>query len=729
MIKKITVVFLLFFISCLFADNTRNILLIHSYHRGYKWSDDISKIFEKNYGNTSNTSLTTVYMDTKKIATPTYFDRLFDLFDEQFKGRKFDLVVAADNNALEFVIRYHEHLFRDLPVVFLGINNFDESMIYENNMRQYTTGVAENVDIAKNVDLILKLHKNCKKILIINDKSKTGYAVRRDIYRVLPRYKNRVIFEYIDDFTLDNLKQKVKHLSKDTVILWVLLFRDKTGKKFTYKESLEQIHSVSKVPIYGLWDFYLGYGIVGGLLTSATSQAKVASKMVDEILKGKNPREIPIVEKSPNEYIFDYKEIKRYNIKINKFVKKYKLVNKPFSFYEKYKKLVWITVSVFVVILVVLIVLILNIMKRKRSEKELANQLRFNRLLLDTVPNPIYYKDLNGVFLGVNQAFADMLNSKKDDIIGKKSFEFFSRDFADEQKRKDLELIEKGGIYIYDATLHLPHHKKAKVYTLTKAAYEDYDGNPSGIVCIMDDITERLQQKQLVIQKSKQIEMGEMIGAIAHQWNEPLVELSAITQDMEFTFKNGELTKEDMSSFVKEIMTQIMYMSKTVKDFRNFLKPSLKKEKFLVKEAIDGVLNIIERQVFYSNIDLSVNYADDKNSIYIYGYKNEFMQVLLNIINNAKAKIISSKVGDKISLYIKTDDDKSIITVVDNGKPIKNNIINRIFDPYFTTKKDGTGLGLYMAKMIIEDKMYGKIVAKNESGLVVFEIILPNKKV
>ena len=702
---------------------------MHSYHRGYKWSDDISKIFENRYVKNDKTSLTTVYMDTKKIATPTYFDRLFDLYDEQFKGRKFDLVVAADNNALEFVIRYHEHLFRDLPVVFLGINNFDESMIYENNMRQYTTGVAENVDIAKNIDLILKIHKNCKKILIINDKSKTGYAIKRDISIVIPKYEKRVKFEYIDDFTLSDLKKRVKNLSKDTVILWVLLFRDKTGKKFTYKESLSEVRSVSNVPIYGLWDFYLGYGIVGGLLTSATSQAIVASNMVDEILKGRNPRDIPIIQKSPNRYMFDYRELKRFKIDISKYLDNYTIVNKPFSFYDKYKKLVWITVSVFIVILLVVVVLMLNIMKRRKSEKELKNQLKFNRLLLDTVPNPIFYKDLNGIFLGVNQAFANMLNKKKEEIIGKDSFEFFSKDFAAEQREKDLELIQRGGVSIYDVTIHLASLKRPRVYTLTKAIYEDYDGNASGIVCIMDDITERLQQKQLVIQKSKQIEMGEMIGAIAHQWNEPLVELSAVIQDLEFTFKNGELTKENMKDFVKEIMNQIMYMSKTVKDFRNFLKPSLKKERFLVKDAIDGVLNIIERQIFYSNIDLGIEYSDSENLIYLYGYKNEFMQVLLNIINNAKSKIISSQNGGKIIIKIWEENDETTLKIADDGDKIDEKIIGRIFDPYFTTKKDGTGLGLYMAKMIIEDKMDGKIVAKNENDWVVFEIVLPNKEI
>jgi len=328
-------------------------------------------------------------MDTKKIATPTYFDRLFDLYDEQFKGRRFDLVIASDNNALEFVIRYHEHLFKDLPVVFLGINNFDESMIYENNMRQYTTGVAENVDVAKNIDLILKIHKKVKNIIIINDKSKTGYAIKRDLIKVLPNYKNRVNFDYIDNISIKNLKIKISHLSKDTVILWVLMFKDKTGRKYIYKESLRQVRSISNVPIYGLWNFYLGKGIVGGLLTSAHSQATAASKMVDEILGGVKPRYISILKKSPNEYMFDYNELVKYDIKIPKNIKNYKVINKPFSFYDKYKQLVWGTLSVFFIIIIMLVLLAFNVNKRRKSEKELKNQLKFIRVLMDTIPNPI----------------------------------------------------------------------------------------------------------------------------------------------------------------------------------------------------------------------------------------------------------------------------------------------------------------------------------------------------
>jgi len=242
--KRFFILFFIFVIDLMATVVPKDVLLIHSYHRGYKWSDDISKVIENRFSKSNHISLTTVYMDTKKVATPLYFDRLFELYEEQFRGRGFDLIIAADNNALEFVTRYHEHLFKDLPVVFLGINNFDDAMVYENNMRSYTTGVVEAVDIKKNIDLILKIHPTLEKLVIINDRSRTGYAVKRDINQVLPKYKDRLKFEYIDDMVIGDLKERVKKLPPKTAILWVLLFKDKAGKFFTHKESLRQVREV-----------------------------------------------------------------------------------------------------------------------------------------------------------------------------------------------------------------------------------------------------------------------------------------------------------------------------------------------------------------------------------------------------------------------------------------------------------------------------------------------------
>ncbi|MDX1809001.1 MAG: ABC transporter substrate binding protein [Sulfurospirillaceae bacterium] len=724
--KILLLIFVLLSIDLFAYSKTKDILLVQSYHRGYKWSDDISKVFEKKFGNNEDYSLTTVYMDTKKVNNYIYFERLYDLYLEQFKGRKFDIIVAVDNNALDFIMRYHEHLFRDLPVVFLGINNFDESMLYENNMRFYSTGVAENVDIKKNIDLILKIHPKLKKIVIINDRTKTGFAIRRDIFSVLPSYKNKVKFEYIDNIGIENLKKKISHLPKDTVILWVLLFKDKTGKYFTYKESLKQVKDITKVPIYGLWDFYLGKGIVGGLLTSATSQAKAAAKMVVQIFDGKKPADIPILVKSPNKYMFDYNELKKYKIKIPGDIKNYEVINKPFSFYEHYKYMVWVTISIFLIITSISILLAFNMIRRKKIEIALGNQLKFISVLMDTIPNPMNYKSLDGTYLGCNKAFSDLFGKEKEDIIGKNVYDFFEEDWAREQTKKDKELLDKKGTDNFEKTLHFPDGS-SKTMTYSKTAYENIDGTLGGIVSIMDDITQRNQQKQFIIQQTKLAEMGEMIAAIAHQWNEPLVELSAILQDMEFSYGQDEMDTEKMKSFVKESMIQIQYMSSTLKDFRNFLKPSTKKVIFCARKALDEVLEIVGRQIFYAHIDLRVTCKEDY--VPVYGYENEFKQVLLNIINNAKNKIINNKIGKSIYIDISAKEDYVKIKISDDGGPIPERIMNLIFDPYFSTDENGTGLGLYMAKVIVEDKMNGKIFAYNYTNKAVFSIIVSRKDV
>ena len=197
--------------------------------------------------------------------------------------------------------------------------------------------------------------------------------------------------------------------------------------------------------------------------------------------------------------------------------------------------------------------------------------------------------------------------------------------------------------------------------------------------------------------------MGDMIAAIAHQWNEPLVELSALVQDIQTSYLLNELKDNDVQSFVNDSMVQIKYMSKTLSDFRNFLKPSTKKVLFSISKALNEINEIIGKQV------------------------------LLNIINNAKNKIIEKNLPinkkGSIDINIKRCEESNMIEIIDDAGAIDEKIINSIFEPYFTTKEDGMGLGLYMAKIIIEDKMKGTINVRNYKNCVIFTINLPFKRI
>ena len=245
------------------------------------------------------------------------------------------------------------------------------------------------------------------------------------------------------------------------------------------------------------------------------------------------------------------------------------------------------------------------------------------------------------------------------------------------------------------------------------------------------DISERIElkaekerQEKLLIQKSKMASMGEMIGNIAHQWRQPISELSGLFFDIESAYDYGELNKKYLSKRIDEANDVVEYMSKTIDDFREFYNPNSKKEKFYLFDNVVKTISIVHSSFKYHNIKIHVEV--DK-TITIIGYSSEFSQVLLNILSNSKEIALMRDVHEPIiKIYSKVDKGKIYLHVEDNCGGIKEEILDKIFEPYFTTKYNyGTGIGLYMSRIIIENKMGGKISAQNiENSGARFTIVL-----
>jgi len=241
---------------------------------------------------------------------------------------------------------------------------------------------------------------------------------------------------------------------------------------------------------------------------------------------------------------------------------------------------------------------------------------------------------------------------------------------------------------------------------------------------VLQEVQKRAEQERILIEKSKFIALGEMISNIAHQWRQPLSELSAIMLNIKFRYAMKKLDTRTMSQKSKEAEKLLDYMSSTIDDFRNFFKPDKSKKYFSLKRSLDEVLNIIGKTIQNQNICLNIEIDED---IKILGYKNEFEQVILNILSNAKDALISTKTGNPyIHISVKKSLDCVKIYIDDNGGGIKLEPIDKIFEPYISTKEesDGTGIGLYMSKIIIEKNMQGKIIAYNTKAGASFIIVL-----
>ncbi len=225
---------------------------------------------------------------------------------------------------------------------------------------------------------------------------------------------------------------------------------------------------------------------------------------------------------------------------------------------------------------------------------------------------------------------------------------------------------------------------------------------------VKKEVEKNKEQEQILMQKSKFIALGETISLIAHQWRQPISELAAIMMNIKLHHRLDKLDTKLMDKKSKEVEVLLEYMSKTIDDFRTFFKPNKIKGEFTINDSIQRVIEITKPMLEEYSINIIQNI--NKN-IKVNSYQNEFEQVILNLISNAKDALISDKINNP-KIIIEVWQNKSIIIVVrDNANGIKKELIDKIFDPYFTTKDDakGTGIGLYMSKIIIEKNMKAKI--------------------
>lgn len=352
------------------AQDRKNILILNSYHPGYKWTDDETIGALKALEPVKNTVTTHVeYMGTKWVQdTRPYLERLRGVYRQKFQAIPMSVIIATDNDAFDFLLRYRDEIFGRVPVVFCGVNWFREDSL---KGKALFTGVNEDADIKATIDLMLKLHPTTKQIMVIVDTTTTGAIVREKLLELTPQYTDRVRFQVLRDLTIQEIIDRVASAPPDSLALMTVFQKDAAGKLFEYAESTSLISNASRVPVYGLWDFNLDAGIVGGKLTSGQEQGRNAGAMALRILMGESWNSIPVLMQSPNRYMFDFRQMERFGISTATLPKDSIIINEPTSFYAVHKTLLIGIAFGFAGLSAIIVVLLINIRQRKHAETAL----------------------------------------------------------------------------------------------------------------------------------------------------------------------------------------------------------------------------------------------------------------------------------------------------------------------------------------------------------------------
>lgn len=306
-------------------ETIKQILFLNSYHQGYAWSDDILQGIKNGLSSSNELyELQIEYMDTQRVTDSRYIDQLKELYRYKFNQVHFDCIISSDDAAFNFLLEEKESLFPDTPVVFCGVNYLDSSLLAE---RSNFTGIVEGYDIRSTLELALQLHPQTEHLYYINDDTLTGQAIMKEFLRIAPEFSQKLTLERLDGRSLTEIEQKAAELPSNSIILLLIYFQDRENNHFVYHEIATRLSKAGTTPIYGVWDFHLGYGIVGGKLTSGYFQGETAAQYALRILAGETPGNIPIVTENTTVCKFDATQLNRFGIPFEKLPRNSTIIN------------------------------------------------------------------------------------------------------------------------------------------------------------------------------------------------------------------------------------------------------------------------------------------------------------------------------------------------------------------------------------------------------------------
>lgn len=370
--RKVSFILFIIVLSCFsFAERKKkDILILSSYSQDYLWTRQVNEgIFQELSSRSEEYNFSIDYMDTKKYSSKSYIKSFDSLFSKKYKDRTVDLVIAIDDNAFNYAISKREEFFKKTPILGTGLNTFNPE--YKNYSNIYQ--MIEEPDYEANIKLALKQNPNAEKIYFITDLTTTGQKIKEEVNEITKNYD--FDFEWIDSVTLEEAKAKVKSATENEIIMYLVFFTDKLGRRYDYKTPIKEISAVSNKPIYINWSFYLNTGAYGGYTYNGKELGIQTILIADDILKNRYIGNV-ISTKQKNEYTFDYRVIKEKNIKIEYYPLGSIFLNKPLDFFKENKEFVIFSATAFITLIIISILMLLNLRKQKmiiKKDKELLD--------------------------------------------------------------------------------------------------------------------------------------------------------------------------------------------------------------------------------------------------------------------------------------------------------------------------------------------------------------------
>lgn len=756
------------------------VLVLNSYHMGYVWGESVLQGIRSKLDQASiPLKVHYEFMDTKQHSTTDVFPILEKLYSTKYKNTKFDAIIASDNNALDFLVQYRDTLFPGAPVAFCGVTRFTPSMLHG---KKGFTGVAEEADIQKTIELILTLFPKTRYLALVSGgvttSSKNNLAHAKEL---APQFSDNLAFIELTKLNPKELRTKLGQLPKRTAVLYLSYYRTPDGTVLSVPESTSLVATASNRPVFSPWRYTLGNGVLGGKMVSGIQQGQDAAQLALDILHGVPVTDLPVIRSQQNEYVFDYRQLKKFKISQDILPHSAEILFEPQTLFYKYKTLILIAIGCFLWLSITILVLLKMLREKnqttkllKREEERLESLLELNGQEKSSSEDLVLFgldkvRNLLNADTAVYLTITPAETVDKYCISNEQKTQWYT--LPEPLRIKDLvspweELVKRKkttrlqaenvhspvvwplGMNKFTNSIALPVWERNQLRALIilgddTATFSKSDERQlrlmmQGVINLTHKRKAREREAQLAseLRHSQKMEaLGTVAGGIAHDFNNIIGAISSCCElaldDVPLNNPAHEDIKQALKAAYrgKQIIGQIRRFSS-----RSEVATELISLPALTEECIQLLQTLLP-----STIEIKFSSKTEHRGMLL-ADAGELHQVIMNLCLNADHAMFGMQglLSIAITEVDVTEDTENVphelqhgkylcLSVSDTGVGIPEELLSRIFDPFFTTKKDkgGTGLGLSTVHGIIK-KYGGTITVESKADMgTTFYVYLP----
>jgi two-component system, cell cycle sensor histidine kinase and response regulator CckA len=708
--------FVLFVMACAAlssADGIHDVLLVNSYHQGYRWSDDAMRGISQSFAAAGvHVKLHVEYLDSKRHPQVMSDPSLLAFMHAKYDGTSFDLLITIDDNATWFIMRERDRLFPGVPLAFCGVNELQPERLVG---RRNITGVNESADIGETLDCMLRLHPRTTRILVVTDLTETGGGVRRALDRWRVGCPATVDVKLIDQVSRAEMLDAVAGARDGTLILYTFFFQDRDGATFDYDDSAALVAARAHVPVYTTWDFNQGYGMVGGKLTSGIRQGEAVAEQGLRILAGTPPSDVPIRYDSPNRWCFEYAALQRYGIPLSRLPYGSQLIGEPDTAYSRYRNIIWLLLAVLAGMAGIIAVLAWNIRRRRCAELALRQSEESLATTLYSIAEAVIATDADGLVTRLNPVAEVLTGWRQDDAVGKPLEQIFATIDAQTREARACPVgrVLHGETVVSssDHTLLVARDGSERVIVQSTAPIRDRQGHIAGVVLVFRDQTaekraaQQLHESETRLRQHEKLgAIGQLAGGVAHDFNNQLTGILGFAELLAARIRDPQQVRS-----LDHIIQAALRSAELTKQLLSFAR---KGKVLSVPVRLHEVIHQVVALLSHS-IDKRIRIVTflEAQPDTVQGDPGQLQNALLNLALNARDAMPTG--GElRFSTCITAENPSEIVlSVGDTGSGMDDETKRHLFEPFFTTKDPGKGTGLGLAAVYGAIQSHGGAIA------------------